>query len=45
VQPEPKSLEREFWHRRDVDVVELPFEQYAEILGSYVGAQTPGAST
>jgi DNA-binding SARP family transcriptional activator len=45
VQPEPKPLEREFWHRRDVDVVELPFEQYAEILGSYVGAQTPGAST
>jgi len=38
VQPEPKPLEREFWHRRDVDVLELPFEQYAEILGGYLAA-------
>jgi Bacterial transcriptional activator domain/SIR2-like domain len=38
VQPEPKPLEREFWHRRDVDVLELPFEQYAEILGRYLAA-------
>jgi DNA-binding SARP family transcriptional activator len=44
VQPEPKALEREFWHRRDVDVLELPFEEYAEILGSYVAAQPAGAS-
>ena len=29
VQPEPKPLEREFWHRRDVDVLEQPFEEYA----------------
>jgi len=41
VQPEPKPLEREFWHRRDVDVLELPFEQYAEILGRYLAAAEP----
>jgi DNA-binding SARP family transcriptional activator len=44
VQPEPKALEREFWHRRDVDVLELPFEEYAGILGSYVAAQPREAS-
>jgi hypothetical protein len=41
VQPEPKSLEREFWHRRDVDVLDLPFEQYAEILGRHLAALQP----
>ena len=40
LQPEPKALEREFWHRRDVDVVELPLEEYVEILGSYAGCPT-----
>jgi Bacterial transcriptional activator domain/SIR2-like domain len=40
VQPEPKALEREFWRRRDVDVVELGFEQYAEALGRYLAAGT-----
>jgi DNA-binding SARP family transcriptional activator len=39
VQPEPKPLEREFWRRRDVDVVELGFEQYAETLSRFVAAQ------
>jgi DNA-binding SARP family transcriptional activator len=38
VQPEPKPLEREFWRRRDVDVVELGFEAYAEALGRYLAA-------
>ena len=38
VQPEPKPLEREFWHRRDVDVLELSFEQYAETLGRHLAA-------
>jgi DNA-binding SARP family transcriptional activator len=38
VQPEPKPLEREFWRRRDVDVVELGFEEYAEALGRYLAA-------
>ena len=39
VQPEPKSLEREFWHRRDVDVLDLSFEEYVEILGRYLAAE------
>jgi len=40
VQPEPKPLERQFWHRRDVDVLELPFEQYAEVLGRHLGVHS-----
>ena len=40
VQPEPKPLEREFWRRRDVDVVELGFEPYAEALARFVAATT-----
>ena len=39
VQPEPKPLEREFWRRRDVDVLELPLEEYVETLGSYAGCR------
>jgi DNA-binding SARP family transcriptional activator len=42
VQPEPKPLEREFWHRRDVDVLELSFEEYAANLSRYLGAQPIG---
>ena len=44
VQPEPKPLEREFWHRRDVDVFELPFDEYVEILGGYLAARPASAS-
>jgi DNA-binding SARP family transcriptional activator/class 3 adenylate cyclase len=40
VQPEAKPLEREFWRRRDVDVVELAFEEYADTLGRFVAAGT-----
>jgi len=36
VQPDAKPLEREFWRRRDVDVDELPLEQYIETLARYV---------
>src|SRR5436190_10212284 len=43
VQPEPKPLEREFWRRRDVDVVELGFEKYADALGRYLAAKPVGA--
>jgi len=39
VQPEAKPLEREFWRRRDVDVLELSFEQYTETLSRYLTAQ------
>src|SRR5919201_834473 len=44
VQPEPKPLECEFWRRRDVDVVELSFEQYTETLARYLAAQPAGAA-
>ena len=37
VQPEAKPLEREFWRRRDVEVLELPMESYVETLGGLVG--------
>jgi DNA-binding SARP family transcriptional activator len=45
VQPEPKPLEREFWRRRDVEVHELPLEQYAGILARYAGIELAEAST
>ena len=28
IQPEAKAFEREFWRRRDVDVLELPLDEY-----------------
>jgi DNA-binding SARP family transcriptional activator len=43
VQPEPKPLEREFWRRRDVEVHELPLENYIEILARYAGIELAGA--
>ena len=43
VQPEPMQLEREFWRRRDVEVHELPLEQYAAILGRYAGFEVAQA--
>ena len=39
-----KPLEREFWRRRDVDVHELPLEQYAGILARYAGIELAEAS-
>src|SRR5919202_563576 len=44
VQPEPKPLECEFWRRRDVDVVELSFEQYTETVARYLAAQPAEAA-
>jgi DNA-binding SARP family transcriptional activator/class 3 adenylate cyclase len=39
VQPEPRPLEREFWRRRDVDVLDLPLEDYATALARYLGLE------
>jgi hypothetical protein len=39
VQPEAKPLEREFWRRRDVDVLEAPLETYTAGLARYLDAQ------
>jgi DNA-binding SARP family transcriptional activator len=35
VQPEPMPLEREFWRRRDVEVLEVALEDYAAALERY----------
>ena len=43
VQPEPTPLEREFWRRREVDVVELPLEGYVETLAAHLPAEQPAA--
>jgi DNA-binding SARP family transcriptional activator len=45
VQAEPKPLEREFWRRRDVDVLEMPFEQCVAALAEYAGLDVPGVQT
>ena len=45
VQAEAKPLEREFWRRRDVDVLQIPFEQCVAMLAEYAGMDPPGAQT
>ena len=35
VQPEPRPLEREFWRRRDVDVLEYPLDDYVAALARH----------
>jgi hypothetical protein len=37
VQPEAMALEREFWRRFDVDVLEASLDRYIELLGRTVG--------
>jgi DNA-binding SARP family transcriptional activator len=37
VQAEAKPLEREFWRRRDVEVLELPIDRYVDTLAGYSG--------
>jgi DNA-binding SARP family transcriptional activator len=39
VQPSAKPLEREFWRRRDVDVLEAPLEAYVGGLSRYLKAR------
>jgi hypothetical protein len=41
VQPEAKPLEREFWRRRDVDVLVAPLEEYVEQLGRHLSVSAP----
>jgi DNA-binding SARP family transcriptional activator len=40
VQPSAKPLEREFWRRRDVDVLELPLDRYVGTLAAHAGVTT-----
>jgi DNA-binding SARP family transcriptional activator len=44
VQPEPMPLEREFWRRRDVDVLEIPLERYVTALAGQAGLELAEAS-
>jgi DNA-binding SARP family transcriptional activator len=39
VQPGPRPLEREFWRRREVDVLDVPLEEYADTLAVYAGLE------
>jgi DNA-binding SARP family transcriptional activator len=45
VHAEAKPLEREFWRRRDVDVLEIPLEQCVATLAEYAGLDLPGGQT
>jgi hypothetical protein len=36
VRPEAKPLERQFWRVRDVDLLEVPLEDYVTALGRYL---------
>jgi DNA-binding SARP family transcriptional activator len=40
VQPSAMPLEREFWRRRDVEVLTQPIERYVETLVGYAGLTT-----
>jgi DNA-binding SARP family transcriptional activator len=44
VQPEPMPIEREFWRRRDVDVLEIPLERYVSGLARQAGLELAEAS-
>jgi len=37
VLPQARPLERQFWRARDVDLLELPLDDYADALARYVG--------
>jgi hypothetical protein len=41
VRHEARPLEREFWRKRDIDLLEQPLEDYVEALGPYLGAPAP----
>jgi len=45
VQAETKPLEREFWRRRDVDVLEIPFEDCIAALARHAGLEPSGTLT
>ena len=38
VQPDAQPLERQFWRARDVDLLEVPLDEYVDALGRYVGS-------
>ena len=34
--PEARPLERQFWRARDVDLLEVPTDEYVEALGRFL---------
>jgi DNA-binding SARP family transcriptional activator len=44
VQPEAKPLERQFWRARDVDLLEVPLDDYAGALARYLGVAKEAAA-
>ena len=36
VQPDARPLERQFWRARDIDLLEVPLEEYVGALGRYL---------
>jgi DNA-binding SARP family transcriptional activator len=42
--PEVRPLERQFWRARDVDLLELSLDDYADALARYVGARPAEAT-
>jgi SIR2-like domain len=44
VQAEPMPLEREFWRRRDVDVLEVALERYVEALARQADVEVAEAT-
>jgi DNA-binding SARP family transcriptional activator len=44
VRAEAQSLERQFWRARDVDLLEVPLDDYAAALGRYLGLTKEAAA-
>ncbi|HVP75976.1 MAG TPA: BTAD domain-containing putative transcriptional regulator [Gaiellaceae bacterium] len=44
VQPEAKPLERQFWRVRDVDLLEVPLDEYVAALARFVGLSVEAAA-
>jgi DNA-binding SARP family transcriptional activator len=43
VHPHPTALERQFWRARDVDVLELPLDEYVDSLARALGLEPAAA--
>src|SRR5215210_2588931 len=43
VQEEAKPFELEFWRRHDVNVIDVPLEDYVEALARHLGVESAGA--
>jgi DNA-binding SARP family transcriptional activator len=44
VQEEARAFELEFWRRHDVNVIDVPLEEYVEALTRHVGAEPAGVA-